>query len=408
VPPEQWFEVDAVSQIPSHERANLWVVCVAQFVCLAGMTAVLPLLPLYLQQIGVEGRDTVRYWTGALSAAPFVIATFATPMWGALGDRIGHKPMVVRSVIGIAVVSLGMGFANSPIELLSWRGLQGAVSGVFPAAVGLLTSLTPEERVGRALAILQATRSAGVLCGPLIGGVLADVVGIAPLFLGVATFAAATALASLLVLDEPKSRDAHAHPSPTPRWRDLVGQKAVLAMLAVVFVYQVAVMASWPTMALFVEQLGIERDAVGTMTGIVIFAQGLPAMLLVTWWVRLVPRFGLGRVLSFSIVLSGLTNFAVGLAPNVESVLVLRTLAGVAMAGFIPLSFQWLNGYAPENARGRMAGISSTAMMQGNVVGSLFGSWLAVELTLHATFWVPGLLLTTTGLVFAFASRPRR
>lgn len=370
------------------------------------MTAVLPLLPLYLEQIGVDDSDALRYWTGALSAAPFVAAMFMTPLWGALGDRIGHKPMVVRSVIGIAIATVGMGFSGQAIELLGWRGLQGAVSGIFPAAVGLITSLTPHVRVGRALAILQATRAAGSLCGPLIGGVLADVVGITSLFFGVGAIAVVMAVLCVAVLDEPREPPSSREEAP-PQWRTMFGQSSVWTMLAVIVIYQTAVMASWPTMALFVEEFGVEHGAVATMTGVVIFAQGLPSMLLATTWVRLVPRFGIRRVLVFSVVLSGVTIFAVGLAPNIELVLVLRLLSGVAMAGFIPLSFQWLNGHAPENARGRMAGISSTAMMQGNLIGSLFGSWLSVQLSLAATFWLPGIVLTATGFAFAVASRTR-
>lgn len=397
-----------MSQIPPHERANLWVVCAAQFLCLAGMTAVLPLLPLYLQQIGVDGRDSVRYWTGALSAAPFVIAVFATPLWGMLADRVGHKPMVVRSVVGIAIATAGMGFSTSPVQLLGWRGVQGAVSGVFPAAVALLSSLTPEERVGRALAVLQATRSAGVLSGPLLGGALADVFGIRPLFLGVGAIALVTAGVCTLVLHERSPAGTRETRASAPRMRDLFGQRSVLGMLAVVLVYQIAVMASWPMLALFVEELGVERQAIATMTGVVVFAQGLPSMLLATTWVRLVPRFGLARVLAASLVLSGVTNVAVGFAPTMEIVLALRALSGVAMAGFIPLSFQWLNGYAPPHARGRMAGISSTAMMVGNVLGSFVGSWVAVQISLAATFWVPGLLLTATGIVFSTTTSRRR
>lgn len=407
MPAEQWFEIHVVPQIPPHERINLWVVCAAQFLCLAGMTAVLPLLPLYLQQIGVEGRDTLRYWTGALSAAPFAIAMFATPLWGALADRIGHKPMVVRSVLGIALASTGMGFADAPSEILGWRGVQGAVSGVFPAAVALLASSTPEPRVGRALAVLQATRSAGVLCGPLLGGVLADVVGIRPLFFGVGIVAVLMAVVCTVVVREPASSGDAAHDSPPPRWRDFIGERSVLGMLATVLVYQVVVMASWPTLALFVEQLGVETDAVATVTGLVVFAQGLPSMLLATTWARGVPRFGLARLIGWSIVLSGLTNLAVGLAPTIEGVLLLRALSGVAMAGFVPLSFQWLNGYAPGNARGRMAGISSTAMMAGSVTGSFFGSWISVEVGLGGTFWIPGLVLVAAGVVFFGATRRR-
>jgi len=164
------------AQVPREERANLWATCAAQFLTLAGMTAVLPLLPLYLQQIGVVERDALRYWTGVLGAAPFAVAVFATPLWGALADRFGHKPMVVRSVAGISIATVGMGLSSTPVSLLGWRGLQGAVSGVFPAAVALLSAHTPEVRMSRALAILQSARAAGALCGPLIGGVLADLV----------------------------------------------------------------------------------------------------------------------------------------------------------------------------------------------------------------------------------------
>ncbi|MGH7785970.1 MAG: MFS transporter, partial [Candidatus Binatia bacterium] len=92
--------VPPLAPSPAQERANLWAVCAAQFLTLAGMTAVLPLIPLYLQQIGVVERAALKYWTGALGAAPFAVAVFATPIWGALGDRIGYKPMVVRSVAG--------------------------------------------------------------------------------------------------------------------------------------------------------------------------------------------------------------------------------------------------------------------------------------------------------------------
>jgi AraC-like DNA-binding protein len=48
-----------------------------------------------------------------------------------------------------------MGIANTAPMLLLWRGVQGAVSGVFPAAVALVSAMTPERRVGRSLALLH-------------------------------------------------------------------------------------------------------------------------------------------------------------------------------------------------------------------------------------------------------------
>jgi MFS transporter, DHA1 family, multidrug resistance protein len=397
-------------ETPVHERMNLAAICAAQFLTLAGMTAVLPLLPLYLQQIGITDRDALRYWTGILGSAPFAVAVFSTPLWGALADRVGHKPMVVRSVTGIALTVVGMGLSTSPFALLGWRAVQGAVSGVFPAAVALVSSLTPEARVGRSLAILQSARAAGGLSGPLLGGFLADLVGIRGLFFGVGAIAAASAVACALVLREPPPEERRrADSAEAVGWRELLAEPGMLAMLALVAAYQVTAMASWPTLALYVEGLGVERQAVGTTTGLVIFAAGLPALLTATLWARLGVRFGVDTVLAASLIAGGAANAAVGLlAKRIDVLIALRMVAGVSMSGFIPLAFQWTGSRAPAHARGRVAGLGSTAMMAGNVVGPLLGGWIAVHIGLAATFWLPGLALATAGIGFALVLAGRR
>lgn len=391
------------------ERANLWVVCAAQFLTLAGMTAILPLIPLYLQHIGVTERDAVRYWTGILGSAPFIVAVFATPIWGSFADKVGHKPMVVRSVFGIAIATCGMGFASTPLELLGWRALQGAVSGVFPAAVALLSSSTPAERVGRSLAILQSARAAGSLCGPLIGGVLADVLGMRLLFFGVGALSTVTALLCAFVLHEPREQaEARRAGGPVVSQRHLLADRATLGMLTLLVLFQVMIMASWPSLALFVEKIGVARESVATTTGLVIFVAGVPAMFISTAWARLGTRFGVEPMMLLSLVLSGASYAAVGwLVHRVETLFVLRLISGVSLAGFVPLSFHWLGMRAPESARGRMAGLASTAMMVGNVIGPLLGGWLAVHLDLAATFYVPGAALALIGLAFAAVSAVR-
>jgi len=379
---------------PRQERANLWALCAAQFLTLGGMTAVLPLVPLYLQQIGVSDPAAVKYWTGAIGSAPFAVAVFATPVWGALADRFGHKPMVVRSVFGLAGATLGMGMAATPLALLAWRGVQGALSGVFPAAVALVAALTPAARLSRSLAMLQAARAAGALCGPLIGGLLADLVGIRGLFFGVGAIAAVTAVACSVVIREPAESDRHErHDAEPTGWRELLRQPALLGMLGLLVLFQAAAMCPWPTLALFVEHLGVERAAVASTTGIVIFAAGLPAMLAATSWARLGQRAGIEHALVLALLLTGVANIAVGLTTRLAAVLALRALAGLSMAGFVPLAFEWMNAHSPPTARGRTAGLGSTAMMTGNVFGPLAGGWLAVHVGIASTFWASGLLI---------------
>jgi DHA1 family multidrug resistance protein-like MFS transporter len=309
--------------------------------------------------------------------------------------------MVVRSVAGIALATVGMGFAGSPLTLFIWRAVQGAVSGVFPASVALVAALTPEARLSRALALLQTARAAGALCGPLIGGVLADLIGIRGLFFGVGALAAVTAVACSQVLVETRVAGAHRGRAGFG-WGEMVrGGRPLLGILALLALFQAAIMCSWPTLALFVEQLGVERDAVATTTGLVVFAAGLPATLTATLWARLGQRFGVLRMMAISLFLTGLASFAVGSATQLAAVLALRACSGLSMAGFVPLAFEWMNAQSPPGARGRTAGLGSTAMMGGNVIGPLIGGWLAAQVGLPATFWVPGVLLVAAGTVVA-------
>jgi MFS family permease len=135
-----------------------------------------------------------------------------------------------------------------------------------------------------------------------------------------------------------------------------------------------------------------------------IFASGMPALLTATIWARFGARAGLVRMIALSLTLTGVSNLLIGLAAQrIEIVVVLRALGGLSLAGFIPLSFEWITQQAPASARGRMAGFASTAMMLGNVIGPLLGGWLAVHVGLPATFWVPGTVLALVGVILLVA-----
>jgi len=206
-----------------------------------------------------------------------------------------------------------------------------------------------------------------------------------------------------LVLAEPARSHAPGGEAPaaTIGWRDLLRARALLGMLVVLTLYQAAIMCGWPTLALFVEHLGVASEAVATTTGLLVFAAGLPATLTATTWARLGQRVGIARALVASLILTGIANLAIGATDSLAPIFALRALAGLSMAGFVPLTFEWMNAQSPPGARGRVAGLGSTAMMLGNVVGPLVGGWLAVHVGLAATFWAPGLVVAVVGFGMA-------
>lgn len=151
-------------------RRNVRVLWGGQFLSIAGLTVMVPLLPFYLRELGALEADENRLWTGLCLAAPAVTLAMVSPVWGKLGDRWGRKWMVVRALIGLAVSLALMGLAQTPLQFFLFRLLQGACGGVVDSASAFAGAEAPEEERGSVLGRLQSATAAGALAGPLVGG----------------------------------------------------------------------------------------------------------------------------------------------------------------------------------------------------------------------------------------------
>lgn len=149
---------------------------------MAGMTMIIPFLPLYIQELGITDPGKVAFWSGIIFAGNFITSFFFQPLWGKLADRYGRKMMLLRSGFGMAIVMTLMGFAGDVWHLLLLRVLNGTISGFVPAAVALMSATTPREKMGFSMGTLQSGGTAGSILGPFIGGLLAEWVGFRPIF----------------------------------------------------------------------------------------------------------------------------------------------------------------------------------------------------------------------------------
>ena len=95
---------------------------------------------------------------------------------GRLGDIMGKKPIFLSGTIAFAIGSILAGLAPNIELLLVFRVLQ-AVGGAFATALsmGIVTATFPASERGKALGLFSATVSVGGIVGPLMGGILLDV-----------------------------------------------------------------------------------------------------------------------------------------------------------------------------------------------------------------------------------------
>ncbi len=117
-----------------------------------------------------------------MSAALFVNiggAGIFTPLVGALGDRIDRRRVMIGSELAAAVVAAAMAVAhNRPLALVA-LALAAAIaqSPYFSASTAAVPNLVPAELVTWANSTVSIGRNAGGLMGPLLGGVVAGLLG---------------------------------------------------------------------------------------------------------------------------------------------------------------------------------------------------------------------------------------
>jgi DHA2 family multidrug resistance protein len=100
-----------------------------------------------------------------------VAAAIATPITGWLGDRVGHKPLFIASVIAFIAGSGLCAVGQTIGEMVLFRIVQG-VAGAFlvPLAQATLLDINPPARHGRAMALFGAGVMVGPILGPVLGG----------------------------------------------------------------------------------------------------------------------------------------------------------------------------------------------------------------------------------------------
>ena len=195
----------------------------------------------------------------------------------------------------------------------------------------------PDGERGYALGLLQSVVPAAGLIGPLLGGVLADLIGYRAIFYVVGSVCVTGGIVAAATLKETRTT-GHAMVAVSVRdnlgvaWRHADLRRALLAMVA----SQTFITSLQPIFVLYVEQLGVEARLLSTTTGVLFAATGITALVAAPWWGRRGDRLGYRGVLTVSLLGSAVLLFLQALVTGVVQLFVLRLLYGCFVAGVLP------------------------------------------------------------------------
>jgi DHA1 family multidrug resistance protein-like MFS transporter len=378
-----------------------WVSAATQFFTLIGFGLGLPFLPMYVQSLGITERAQVALWSGVISGSAALSMAVMAPIWGVLADRYGRKPMLVRSMIGGAVVIGAMGFVNDVWQLEAVRIVQGAVTGSQAAAAALVAAASPANQVGFALGLVSTAVQVGNTVGPVIGGVTVGGLGFRGAFLLGGVMLLLGGLMAIFWVDEPplaaRSTSTRASTEPLSLWTRTFGplrwpgfRRLLVLQLGTQFVFS----ASVNLLPIYLQDM--QRPtwlSAELASGLSITLTAITAALGMPFFGPWTDRRGPRGLLITSLVGSAAVLSVQALVPTVGLFLALRAVLGVWLAGVTATLAVVTKLSAPIGREGVAYGAAGSAQGLGWGLGPILGAGLV------ALGGIPALYLACAGLM---------
>ncbi|WP_251442096.1 MFS transporter [Veillonella intestinalis] len=373
---------------------NVWILTV----CMTGLsicyTMLVPFLPVYLLELGVE-HDRVALWSGVVFSITFFVAGVMAPIWGRMADTRGKKIMAIRAGIFIGIAYILTGFVQDAWQLLATRALMGFANGFMPAAMTMVSLSVAKEKTGTALGIFQTGLIVGNVIGPSLGGLIEAAVGMRPVFFiaGIVLFIASAVV--FFFVKEPKVTEEATVTTSSFRedWQFVKQRKVLTDLLWLFFIMQSAILMLQPILALYVGQLQGTMEGAALLSGMILSIGGLAGAVTTNLWAAFGQRKGYFKAVCYALCGTGLFLFLQSMPLGITWFGSLQILVGCFIVGVNPLLSAAVAHYTEPAFRGRVFGMTTTANQFGSMVGPLFASGVTTLLGIQYVFLVTGTLL---------------
>ncbi|MGK0515726.1 MAG: MFS family permease [Gammaproteobacteria bacterium] len=359
-----------------HWRSRLHFLWLIQLLTVATMEMSGPFWPLYFKQLNeTYGVEYSGQWASILGGLayilPLVAAMFSAPFWGKVGDKYGHKLMLLRALFALGLSQLLLVWVKDPVLILLVRLGQGFTAGTIAAAQSYAVKMSPLEHRGQIFSRIQAATAAGSLLGPLAGGYWLESLEMTALFSRSAIIFGILFLVLYALL--PKDNKVNSPQKFCKNELDINQNNILwppLVLLAAICLAQVAKRLPQSFYALYGETILGQGSM---MIGVLYAATGLGILIAAPFSGhyfdklnnRQYKQYFLQGACLLSLILMLLQSQIISFYPA----LALRFAWGLCLAAILPLLSAQLSTQGGMKAIGKQVGISHSAIKLGGIVG---------------------------------------
>lgn len=372
-------------------RHNVLAAAAANGIGYTGFTLVMPFLPLYIRELGVTDVADIAWWTGLTLGATPAVTAISAPLWGRVGDRFGSKVLVLRSLGAFVVVKAAMGLVTAPWQLFALRALLGVFAGYGALTTSMAAESVPRDQMAAAIGTVQVAQRLGPAIGPVIGGLLAPLVGLRSTFYVAAACYLVSVLLIAVVYREPRSRQARARTRGLVEvFRQLSATPGFWMVFVVILGLQLVDRSFGPILPLYVERL-VPAAQVPVVAGVLFSIAAIFAAIGHRVAAPLLARYTSRALVVASSLFTALGLLVLVLVPSVTAFGVALAIAGAAIGVGMTAAFTTGGALLPPDAHATGFGLMMTASLIGLAVspvvaGLISGPGLAV--VFQADIWL--------------------
>jgi MFS transporter, DHA1 family, multidrug resistance protein len=370
----------------------------AEFILWLGFGALLPIMAPYFNEHGVR-LEMLGFVIAAWPAARLV----AEPAFGWLADRTERVPLMV---IGLVVAGIALGLPlvfTGPIEFLVLRAVAGLATALYdPAARGFLTDSTPPERRGEAFGLYGSAQMGGLLLGPAIGGIGAELFGgLAFVFVFGALTTLLAALAVGLRVRESAQVLRHRPGTATPEGGDGAATDAPDALpsghrppttllnrwILAALVLNIGGYFAGGTYEVIWSLFLLDRGASMGLVGLTFATFALPVLIVSPFAGRMVDRRGSYPFIVAGSLMTATASVIYPFVPDPIWVIPILLVEATGIAILSPALYAVVAAGSPRGRTSTAQGLFGASGTLGTIVASIATGYIA-EVNLNYPFWV--------------------
>lgn len=370
----------------------------ALFATITGVGIVVPLLPVYASDMGASG-----FYIGMIFGVFSLSRTFLLPYFGRLSDRKGRKPFILIGLSAYALVSVAFILATNVTHLILIRFLQGFASAlIMPVIQAYVGDITPANREGFTMGLINMSLYFGLSAGPVAGGLINEYFNLQATFVCMGILALVGLSLCFWLLPSTRTEKLMRKGRPPLRWRAIIGDRVIVGLFTIRLAYTASIGIIWGFLpVLAATELGLKSSQIGILVMLGVLVNG--AIQLPMGY--LADRFSRKAMIIGGVALAALAVLSFQWATHYTYLVMANILfgigGGIAMPAIMAASV--LKGHQTD-AMGSVMALLTMGHSMGMFIGALFAGLMTDWFQMRSAFGLGAAMMVLGIAVFALCA----